>query len=305
MENYLNRQLKFNNIVEKLIANNKSVNAYILVADDLDLLKQASIILAKVLVCPKKYKLNCNECNICKRIDNNEFSELEIINPINRIIKKSSIIDVRERFKTKSIEAKNQVYIINQAEYLGSSAANSILKFLEEPDSNSVAIFTTINLSLVLETIKSRCQVIKLNNIDDTQGIDYVKKYAKCDEKLIDITLDFIYEIENNYSNSITIVNEVVEKITEKETLQSMFNIMFLIYMDKLNLLLFDKEKYFNNSNKFNEIVLKDKENIMQKIVFILDNIPKINYNINNLLFLSNFVIEMGEINGKSNRSKI
>lgn len=84
------------------------------------------------MICPYKYKENCNNCNICSRIDNNIFSELKIINPVNGVIKKESIIELRNDFQTQSIEGKNEVYIINDAECLNQSSANAILKFLEE-----------------------------------------------------------------------------------------------------------------------------------------------------------------------------
>ena len=153
-----------NKILNNINNNGNNVQAYILSGNDKENLINYAILFSKVLICPHKYKKGCSECNICNRIDKENYAELKIINPVNKIIKKEAILELKNEFKTKSIEGKNEVYIINDAETLNGAASNTILKFLEEPDSNIVAIFTTTNLDSVIKTIVSRCQVIKINN---------------------------------------------------------------------------------------------------------------------------------------------
>ena len=307
MENFIDNQSRFNVILHKIINLDKKNHAYMLVSNDSKLLEESSILFAKALICPKKFSKNCNLCNICHRIDNNEFSELKIISPVNNIIKKQEILDLRTQFQTMSIEGKNMVYIINNAEYLGSSAANSILKFLEEPESNVIGIFTTCNLSLVMETIKSRCQIIKLNDNNLQYGIDYIKKSCNCDDEIIDKAINFVNNVENNITQTVTNnINDIIDSIDGKEKLTSFMNVIMHIYVDKLNNIILNKTKYFIDKDNFDKIVLKDKEKTINKISLVLDYIEKINYNVNVLLLLSSFVIEIGEINNdKSNWSKI
>ena len=50
------------------------------------------------------------------------------------------------------------LFIIYNAEKLNTSSANTILKFLEEPEENIIAVLTTDNRYQVLDTILSRCQ---------------------------------------------------------------------------------------------------------------------------------------------------
>ena len=78
----------FNNIRKT----NNNVQAYMLVGEDKEKIEEYAILLSKILICPHVYEENCNKCNICKRIDENTYGELKIIKPINRIIKKESII---------------------------------------------------------------------------------------------------------------------------------------------------------------------------------------------------------------------
>ena len=64
--------------------------------------------------------------------------------------RQEKILELRTRFQEKPIESKNNVYIINDCEFLGPSAANSILKFLEEPIDDIIAILIVDNINLVL-----------------------------------------------------------------------------------------------------------------------------------------------------------
>ena len=73
-----------------------------------------------------------------------------------------------------------KIYIINQAESMTIEAQNALLKTLEEPPEYAIIILITSNKEALLDTIKSRCEIIKflpislvdLNNYLISQGID-------------------------------------------------------------------------------------------------------------------------------------
>ena len=75
---------------------------------------------------------------------------------------------------------KYKIYIINQAENMTLEAQNALLKTLEEPPEYAIIILITSNKEALLDTIKSRCEVIKflpisildLNKYLINQGID-------------------------------------------------------------------------------------------------------------------------------------
>ena len=58
---------------------------------------------------------------------------MEIIKTEAQSIKKEEILQLKEKFKTKSVYNSKRIYIIEEAEKLNSSSANTLLKFLEEP----------------------------------------------------------------------------------------------------------------------------------------------------------------------------
>ena len=73
-----------------------------------------------------------------------------------------------------------KIYIINQADSMTIEAQNALLKTLEEPPEYAIIILITSNKEALLDTIKSRCEIIKflpisildLNNYLINKGID-------------------------------------------------------------------------------------------------------------------------------------
>lgn len=283
----------FNNINKT----KKNVQAYVLTGESKEKLQKYALLLSKILICPNQYHEGCNKCNICNRINDNNYSELKIIYPENRVIKKDAIVKLRNYFNTQSIEGRNQVYIIHDIETLNQSASNSILKFLEEPESNLTAIFTTTNIDSVIKTVISRCQIIKINNIRVKYGLDFVKEISNLDEEKIYLVIDFLKNIEKNYAIAFSeLKNNFIKHFDNKEIVSSALKVMLLYYKDMLNYKIRNKCYYF----EVNDIKLIAKNQtedlISKKISFILENLNKIEYNVNILLFMDNLLIGIGEI---------
>ena len=300
------KQPILNKILNKINNSSPSSQAYMLVGDDVEKLKKYAILFSKVLICPKTYCEKCDACNICYRIKNDIYSELKIIEPENNVIKKEKIIELREKFQTNSIEGKSQVYIINKVECLNSAAANSLLKFLEEPDSNTIALFTTNNLNAVINTITSRCQIIKLNNEEIKKGEEYVEKISELDKEKIDIIMDFFFLMENNRIQAITqLKTKFIDYFGTRDLLKSALTVLLLLYKDSLNYKLFNEMEYFGNETGIKNLsVNMDLQTLIKKIKLILENLYKLDYNVNVLLFMNNLLIRIGELdNDKSSRN--
>ncbi len=302
----LEKQPILSRILNKINNTSTCAQAYMLVGINPEDLEKNALLLSKVMICPHKYFMNCSLCNICARINSGNFGELKIINPVNGTINKEKIIKLRDSFQTQSIEGKKQVYIINNAETLNSSAANSLLKFLEEPESNTVAIFTTTNLNEVINTIVSRCQIIKLNNTNIKKDINFIETITNLDIEQINHVLNYLFVIENNIVRATALVKELyLDEFNSKELLKSSFLVILLAYKDALNYKTFQKMEYFNGETGIKNIANSHSTKILiKKIKFILENIHKLEYNVNVTLFVSNVLIGIGEItNGKGDRN--
>ena len=137
---------------------------------------------------------------LCKRIDDGNYSELKIIEPDGLLIKKQQILDLQKEFSLSSVEGNKRVYIIRNCEKMRPETANSMLKFLEEPESDITAILMTNNINNILSTIISRCQIIRIGN--DV----VVNEFNELDE----IVLNFIDSIETIGKRSIMNTNELI-----------------------------------------------------------------------------------------------
>jgi DNA polymerase-3 subunit delta' len=81
--------------------------------------------------------------------------------------------EIIKRITLKSYESKYKVQIIWMAEYLR-EAGNTLLKIIEEPPADTIFILVVENIELVLNTIISRTQLIKLPAIEDTDLANYL-----------------------------------------------------------------------------------------------------------------------------------
>ena len=75
--------------------------------------------------------------------------------------------DIAQRFLLKSFEGGSKILIVWRADKMNDSAANKILKFLEEPPKNTYIILCAPSASDILPTILSRCQLVNVPRISD------------------------------------------------------------------------------------------------------------------------------------------
>ena len=73
-------------------------------------------------------------------------------------------------------EAKRKVYIIDEAETMNPAAQNAALKLLEEPPAAVVFLLCTVRPMQLLETVRSRCALVKLQGAEDLEGPDEAAK---------------------------------------------------------------------------------------------------------------------------------
>ncbi len=115
------------------------------------------------------------------QIKENKVANMMVIEPDGAMIKKEQILMLQMEFSKTALVSGPRLYIIKNVEKMNQSAANSLLKFMEEPLSKTVYGFLlTEDRDAVIRTIVSRSQVIQLKSIDEkdlekellAQGVD-------------------------------------------------------------------------------------------------------------------------------------
>lgn len=142
-------------------------HAYLLVGNPGTPLYDVAIFLAKSILCDDPHPLACENCITCLRVDSNNYPDVIKIDGSKATVKKGDVLNIENRFEKTAFESKGiMIYIINLVENMTTDAVNSMLKFLEEPESKVYAFLTTNNENNVLPTILSRCQILHLKTID-------------------------------------------------------------------------------------------------------------------------------------------
>ncbi|MBR3693678.1 MAG: DNA polymerase III subunit [Erysipelotrichales bacterium] len=166
-------------IVYQILSNafkgNTVSQGYLFIGEEGTPMLESAILLAQSLICEHSLEdgLGCGVCSSCVRIQEGNFADLIVLDGTEKSIKKEMILKVRETFSKTALETYGkQVYIINGCENATPEALNSLLKFLEEPNSNVYAILITYRIESLLDTIISRVQNIKFRPIGTKECAD-------------------------------------------------------------------------------------------------------------------------------------
>lgn len=153
-------------IITNSILKERMSHAYLLQGEKGAGKDEIALLLAKGLYCERGTLEPCNTCLSCRRITSGNHPDVHWIAPQEQSIKKEQIEHLQKEFTYSGFESNRKVYIIEDAETLTTNAGNRILKFLEEPTTQTTAILLTVNSRTILPTIRSRCQVIDLQPLD-------------------------------------------------------------------------------------------------------------------------------------------
>ncbi len=283
LEVYKDKQPLFYDEVKNSITNNKISHAYMLETNNYILKDDLILSFIKTLFCQNHNleQSNCLDCNICHLIDNNSLSDFKIIEPDGAWIKKDQILGIKEAFKTTSFENRPRIYWIKGADKLNKQAANSLLKFLEEPEGNIIAILEVDNRYKVLETIRSRCQIYSFVNHEKSKEIEN-----------IELLTEIIKTLENKKEKAIAYLPITLDNnYYNKDFWKSLFLDMINIYESAIR-----KQNNLNFSNYGDILELIISKNsisgLINKVSVLFEMVNNLNYNLNMTMMIDQFVIK-------------
>ena len=244
LDKYKEKQKMFYDYFMISQGTNHISHAYLIETNNVPYSVNLAIDLAKFFLCDGKY-----DEKICSLVDSGNYPNLKIFGG-DTSVKKGEIVDLKTDFSMKSVDDKRQVYIIRDVQELSKNAANSLLKFLEEPEGDVIAILLCNKASHVLSTISSRTQIVSL--IDDNNVYESV--FANMYKSDLDITFEeFVAEWVHKFYN---IYADLEEKGTSilanrnfydiKENFKEFLQFGYYLYFDVLNNLLKRDNKISN-----------------------------------------------------------
>jgi DNA polymerase-3 subunit delta' len=231
---FLNEEV--NTFLKNIIKNKSLSNGYIFYGPEGVGKKQTALQFIKEI-----FKQSSPSENVEERITNNNHPDFLIIEPDSllatkslgsfnlektikngsEIIKIAQIRNIKTFLSQKSINSEKKVVLIIDAHLLNEAASNCLLKTLEEP-SNGIFILLTSKLNLLLDTITSRCQIVRFRSFSCKQIESILKEYLDASKLNINTKLEFEDLINsangspNQLLSNIEIWNDFSDEIISK-----------------------------------------------------------------------------------------
>ena len=201
-----------NTFLKNIIKNKSLANGYIFYGAEGLGKKQTALQFIKEI-----FKQSSPNENVEEKITNNNHPDLLIIKPDSllaiknsgssdlektmksgsEIIKIAQIRNIKTFLSQKSINSEKKIVLIIDAHLLNEAASNCLLKTLEEP-SNGIFILITSKLNLLLDTIISRCQIVRFRSFSSKQIKPILKEYLDTSKLKINTNLkfEFLFNLE-------------------------------------------------------------------------------------------------------------
>lgn len=274
----------------KLYHEDKLSHAYLLATNNIEECLKDLKIAIKQINCSDNFQENCQKCNICNLINQNFLPSLIIIEPDGKGIKKEQILELKRKFSTKPIYTEENIYIIKNAEVLNAASANTMLKFLEEPEDNIIGFFITNNVNNVINTIKSRCEI--LNVFYDVHELNIEVIDNDENKAYLEVARNYIKKIEVEKNMGIMYnKSELLNIYSEREDIKKVFKILVIIYEELLKY----KLKLNNLFNKLdmNYLEFLSYKDVLHRINLLNKFLDDLSNNANIELLLDKFVIDL------------
>ncbi len=200
---FLNEEV--NTCLNNIIKNKSFANGYIFYGAEGVGKKQTALQFIKEI-----FKQSSPSDNIEEKITNNNHPDFLIIEPDSllatksprssnleksiksgsEIIKIAQVRNIKTFLSQKSINSEKKIVLIIDAHLLNEAASNCLLKTLEEP-SNGIFILLTSKLKLLLDTIISRCQIVRFKSFSSEQIKSFLKGYLDTSKLNINKKINF------------------------------------------------------------------------------------------------------------------
>ncbi|MCQ9203788.1 MAG: DNA polymerase III subunit delta' [Prochlorococcus marinus CUG1436] len=200
---FLNEEV--NTCLKNIIKNKSFANGYIFYGAEGVGKRQTALQFIKEI-----FKQSSPSENVEERIRNNNHPDFLIIEPDSLLATKSSessdldktikngseiikiaqIRNIKTFLSQKSINSEKKIVLIINAHLLNEAASNCLLKTLEEP-SNGIFILLTSKLNLLLDTIISRCQIVRFRSFSNKQIKSFLKEYLDNSKSNMNTKLEF------------------------------------------------------------------------------------------------------------------
>ncbi|UQS82425.1 hypothetical protein MOO45_01690 [Bombilactobacillus folatiphilus] len=154
--------------VANQIGEQRISHAYLIVGANPEQLNAFGEWFLQALFCPQVHDgYPCLACNYCQRISQQDFPDITWLATAKKSFGVDEMRAVKHAMEQTPLEGSRRVLVIEAAQKLTTAAANSLLKFLEDPSGQVTTILLANNAAAILPTILSRVQLLSLQDQAD------------------------------------------------------------------------------------------------------------------------------------------
>lgn len=168
--------------LKKALATRKIPNAYLFCGLKGIGKSTAALVFAQALFCEKSPEA-CGVCVSCTKIKSRQHPDVFFVEAVKDRILIDQIRQLKQDLQFHPLEGSHKMVIIDDAETMTESAANSLLKILEEPPPQTFFILVSSLPHRLLPTIRSRCHQMPFSPLTRQDVKTYLKKRFEIDEK--------------------------------------------------------------------------------------------------------------------------
>lgn len=231
--------------LKRMIATNRIAHAYLFSGQKGAGKRRMALYFAQSLFCQAPIEHGaCLTCAECLRIEHGNHPDIHVLEPEGTSIKIEQIRDLQSALAYRGVETNRKLFILNQADQLTVQAANSLLKLLEDPYPQTIAILLTEQPHKLLPTLLSRLQQITF----DPPSVEQIS--AQLAKQIDSNQANFISQMTTDLEEAIALsqaewfaeLKKLVIQLTEDLLLSSKEKAFFLI-QDKWLVIAKEKEQ--------------------------------------------------------------
>ena len=279
----------------------------------------------KLLLCGNlSENVPCETCRNCRRVDSGNHPNIWQVEPDGQFIKIDQIRDLVAEMKMTGVEEGKKIYVLHHADKLNIASANMLLKFLEEPDGQVVAILLTEQIQSIIPTIRSRCQHIKFAKAPRTMLMDQLVEQGITnsmasttsmvtndletaialanDEQFVlarKTVLKLVEIVHQNVHEALLYIHEEwLPLFKEKEDMELALDLLLFAYRDIVAIKANQQAKctYPDMYQRFNEMALVlTYEKLSRQMQSILQARTNLNRNMNRTLLMEQLMLNLQE----------
>ncbi|TKI58040.1 DNA polymerase III subunit delta' [Brevibacillus antibioticus] len=306
------------------LRNERLAHAYLLAGPKGSGKKQMALHLAKSLFCTEREADACGACVTCRRIEGGNHPDVLFITPDGASIKIDQIRSLQKEMAMRAVESSRKVYIIEHVDKMTTQAANSLLKFLEEPPVGVLALLLTEHSHAILPTILSRCQIVQFSplsaesiaeklraegvlagmaqvashittNVEEAMTLSQSESFAQ----LRNLVIQLVQECKQRNSSALLTIHDMLQKSDKSKEELPLFLDLLILWLRDILYLQVGRHAHLINSDQQDvlqgQALVWTKAELLRGIDLVMETKNRIERNANAQLALERLVLQFQE----------